>query len=121
MRATSAGMGRASCDVMNRAIFATFVVSSLLVAACSHMSPVKGPDGQEWVAISCSHDVKNCWKAAGDFCPLGYVTADEVQSTRHGLLPFSRRETDEILIHCKAPSVQSAALESRPGAEPRKE
>ena len=105
---------------------ALVVVSSLVVAGCSHssMTPVKGPDGREWIAISCTHGAKNCWQAAGDFCPLGYEMADEVQSTKHGPLPFSRQDRDEILVHCKAPAApppETAALTPRHEALPERE
>jgi hypothetical protein len=102
-------------SVMNRVICSFFAVSFLAVAGCSHaVTPVKGPDGQEWVAISCSHGAKNCWKAAGEFCPLGYETADEVQSSR-GFL-FFKHDKDEMLVRCKAPVNVAAASSPRPAS-----
>jgi hypothetical protein len=93
---------------MNKFILLSFIFSGLAIAGCSQhdLTPLKGPDGQEWVAISCTHGAKNCWKAAGDFCPGGYVAADEVQSTTHGFL-FSSHMRDEMLIRCKAPEANA--------------
>jgi hypothetical protein len=88
-------------NAMHKILVASFLLTSLAFVGCSHVTPVKGPDGQEWVAVSCSHGAKNCWKTAGEFCPLGYDTADEVQSTR-GFL-FFKHQTNEMLIHCKPP------------------
>ena len=80
----------------------SLVFVGLFTAGCSQASltPLKGPDGQQWVAITCSHDAATCWKAAGNFCPGGYIAADEVQSTHRGFL-FSSHMRDEMLIRCK--------------------
>ena len=90
-------------------IFRSFLVGSFLATvACSHAAtPVKGPDGQEWVAITCSHGAKSCWEEAGQFCPLGYETADEVQSS-HGFLVFKHQQ-NEMLVRCKAPPAVAVA------------
>jgi hypothetical protein len=71
-----------------------------LVGGCAsaRLTPVKGPDGQEWVAISCSHGTTSCWEAAADVCPSGYETVDEVQTT-HGFL-FAKHSREEMLIRC---------------------
>jgi hypothetical protein len=89
------------------------ILFCLVVVGCTHssLSALKGPDGQEWVAISCTHSAKNCWQAAGEFCPAGWVVADEVQSTAHGILPFSHHMRDELLIRCKSPSEVAAPAE----------
>jgi hypothetical protein len=101
---------------MNKILVACFALTSLAVAGCSHsVTPVRGPDGQAWVAVSCSHGAKNCWKTAGELCPVGYEVADEVQSTR-GFL-FFKRQTDEMLIRCKAPPTV-AVVSFPPGATP---
>jgi hypothetical protein len=102
---------------MRRFALVLLVISGSLLFGCSstHLTPVKGPDGQEWVAISCSHGAKNCWKAAADFCPIGYETADEVQST-HGFL-FMKHSRDEMLIHCVSPQA-AARVERTPTATP---
>ena len=94
-----------------------FVISAFVSIGCSHtVTPVKGPDGAEWVAISCSHGAKNCWKTAGEFCPLGYETADEVQSTR-GFFVF-KHDKDEMLVRCVAPvTVALAPASTVRGAE----
>jgi hypothetical protein len=91
-----------------------FVILGLFVFGCSraNLTAVKGPDGQEWVAISCSHDVKSCWKAAADFCPFGYETADEQQTT-HGFL-FVRHTRDEMLVHCRSPQAATAGPSRAP-------
>jgi hypothetical protein len=87
------------------------VVSSLFVVGCStQMTPVKGPDGQSWIALSCRDSAKNCWQTAGDYCPAGYDTADEVQSTTHGFLFFGHHSRDEMLIRCRAPETAKADL-----------
>ena len=98
-----AGMRVAVDAGMRNLIIASLLVSGLFVLGCSRaeLSPIKGPDGQEWVAITCSHGAQNCWKAAADFCPNGYETADEVQST-HGFLLF-KHTRDELLARCTSP------------------
>jgi hypothetical protein len=85
---------------MNKIVMSAIVASILGIAGCSHdAAPVRGPDGQEWVALSCSHDARGCWRKAGEFCPTGYDVADEVQST-HGFL-FFKHQNEEMLIRCK--------------------
>jgi hypothetical protein len=105
---------------MRKFIFLSLVFPGLFIAGCSEhdLTPLKGPDGQEWVAISCTHGAKNCWKAAGDFCPGGYIAADEVQSTTRHFL-FSTHTRDEMLIRCKAPDEpqQQASREVKPTAQ----
>jgi hypothetical protein len=94
---------------MNKIVASAIVVSLFALAGCARdASPVKGPDGQEWVAISCSHDARGCWQKAGEFCPTGYEVADEVQST-HGFLLF-KHQKEEMLIRCKAAEVAVVAL-----------
>ena len=91
---------------MRRHWMVSLLIPGLFIVGCSgaRLSPVKGPDGQEWVAISCSHRAQNCWEAAASFCPNGYETADEVQSTHGFLFKHSR---DEMLVRCTSP--QAAA------------
>jgi hypothetical protein len=100
---------------MRKLLLIAAAASALLATACSKpdLMPVKGPDGHEWVAITCSRNARSCWKAAGEFCPNGYESADEVTSTTHGLL-FSTHMRDEMLIRCKGP--ESAAAEAPPRA-----
>ena len=91
--------------VMRKLLFSlALIIPGVFVFGCSKadLTPVKGPDGQEWVAISCSHGAKNCWKAAAEFCPNGYENADEVQTT-HGFL-FAKHTRNEMLVRCKAPT-----------------
>jgi hypothetical protein len=105
---------------MRPILFPIIAVFALPIAGCfgSSMTPLKGPDGQEWVAISCEHGAKSCWKAAGDFCPGGYIAADEVQSTERHLI-FASHTKDEMLIRCKNPgdAAEQAARATTPTAQ----
>ena len=87
---------------MRKIIGLVLVGISILACSRRELTPLKGPDGQEWIAISCTRGAENCWKAAGEFCPNGYINADEVQSTQRGFL-FSSHMRDEMLIRCKSP------------------
>jgi hypothetical protein len=112
-------MSVAEDALMRNLILASLLVSGLLVLGCSRaeLSPIKGPDGQEWVAITCSHGAQNCWKAAADFCPNGYETADEVQST-HGFLVFKHTK-GELLARCTSPlAVVGTARSTRSSVMP---
>ncbi len=93
---------------MRKVIVSSLVGLLLALVGCSHarLTPVRGPDGTEWIAIDCTHGAKNCWEAAAEFCPNGYQTADEVQSSR-GFLLF-RHSHDEMLVHCTAPVAVAA-------------
>jgi hypothetical protein len=104
---------------MRKILVFGLVVSGLFVLGCSkpELTPVKGPDGQEWVAITCSRGAKNCWKAAGEFCPNGYESADEVQSTTHGFL-FSTHMRDEMLVRCKSPEASAEPVRASRHASP---
>jgi hypothetical protein len=87
-----------------RKLLSLAFLTALFTVGCSHrdLTPVKGPDGQEWVAISCRDNASNCWQTAGEFCPNGYEIGDEVQSTSRGFLIFGRHARNEMLIRCKA-------------------
>jgi hypothetical protein len=37
---------------------------------------VRGPDGQDWIAIDCGGTITNCYESAGEECPSGYEIAD---------------------------------------------
>jgi len=101
---------------MSRVILLSLIVPAVFGLGCSKadLTPVRGPDGQEWVAISCSHGARSCWEAAAEFCPNGYESADEVQTT-HGFL-FAKHTRDEMLVHCRAP--QAAAGPVRAPSQP---
>ena len=55
---------------------------ALLGAACAtartHVAHVRGPDGDNWVAISCSQGQSFCLEAAGLECPGGYISGENV-------------------------------------------
>ncbi|HEY1958828.1 MAG TPA: hypothetical protein VGH28_24610 [Polyangiaceae bacterium] len=99
---------------MHKFIACVLAASTLFAVACSQhdLSPIKGPDGQEWVAISCKDSARECWRAAGDFCPGGWETADEVQSRTHGFLIFGHHVRNEMLVRCKAPGPEVARAAS---------
>jgi len=37
---------------------------------------VRGPDGQDWIAIDCGGTITNCYESAGEECPSGYEIGD---------------------------------------------
>jgi hypothetical protein len=104
---------------MRKFIFLS-LLTGLFIAGCSQhdLAPIKGPDGHDWLAISCKNSASACWRAAGDLCPTGYETADEMQSTSHGFLFFGHHMRDEMLIRCKSSEV---AAESQLRAAPKSE
>ena len=83
----------------------TLIACALFVSlvACSHneVTLVRGPDGQAWYGIACSHGAKNCWNTAGDVCPGGYETAESHEVVGGGFLFFGHHERGDMLIHCK--------------------
>jgi hypothetical protein len=49
---------------------------TLALAACTTVTPVKGPDGSShWYAVSCGGSKYNCYQAAAAQCPHGYIVA----------------------------------------------
>ena len=101
---------------MRKIVFSLLAVSCLFAVACAQhdLSPIKGPDGQEWVAISCRDNARECWRAAGEFCPGGWETADEIQTRSHGFLIFGHHMKNEMLVRCKAPEVAQTQPASPP-------
>jgi hypothetical protein len=99
---------------MKKIFLVAFAISGLFALGCtSHdFTAIKGPDGQEWVAISCKDSVQGCWKVAGDFCPTGYDTADEVQTKGHGFLFFGHHVRNEMLIRCKSPTMEKVVAKA---------
>ena len=99
---------------MHRLAFAVVVtVLSLLLASLSGCSnrdsrPVTGPDGKQWLAVTCTDGADNCWKEAAERCPRGYVTADSHHSTTTsaigapsgGLVAYPS-EQGQMLIRCR--------------------
>jgi hypothetical protein len=73
------------------------------VAGCSrtHTAPMRGPDGQTWVAISCRGGLENCWKTAGSMCSAGYETTDVHDVATPELLGLGVRQRGEMLVRCK--------------------
>ncbi len=49
------------------------------LAGCEHSAatPVRGPDGDTWMSITCRKDQENCYERAGEECPTGYDVASE--------------------------------------------
>lgn len=84
--------------------------------ACSHSdhTTVVGPDGQPWIAVTCSHGAQNCWREAGEVCPAGYVKADEAASSGEVAVSDNTgghalpTQHNQMLIQCKAPSRSGA-------------
>jgi hypothetical protein len=100
------GMSVAARLVMHKLIVIGLAFSAVLLGfgcARSEVTSVKGPDGQEWLAISCKDNAQNCWRAAGEVCAGGWETASEVSSQSHGFLFFGRHMRDEMLVRCKTP------------------
>jgi hypothetical protein len=87
------------------------MVGAVAVASCVHVDHVRGPDGKDdWLAVSCSGTRTNCYQAAADECPHGYVIADSaggsttyVSATKNAMF-VSSTEHGDLLIKCKTPS-----------------
>lgn len=83
--------------------FASFVLVALSAVACNRVrvEDVRGPDGGEWVRISCKHMDKKCFRTAASLCPSGYYFADSA-----GPAPSPAREIDgddEASVRASAP------------------
>jgi hypothetical protein len=56
-----------------------WTVATLILCACTSAKKVNGPDGEPgWYAIKCEDDRSNCLEKAGETCPKGYQTAEDV-------------------------------------------
>lgn len=74
---------------------------TLALAACTTVTRVKGPDGTDhWYAVSCGGGKYNCYQAAADQCPRGYILAD----SSGGAVATSNfvGYQGDMLIRCKA-------------------
>jgi hypothetical protein len=62
---------------MRSAHATSLAVLALALAACTTVTRVKGPDGTDrWFAVSCGGGKYNCYEAAAEQCPRGYIVAD---------------------------------------------
>jgi hypothetical protein len=83
--------------------FAFVGLVAFSAVACNRVKvqDVQGPDGGEWVRISCKHMDKRCFQVAANICPSGYYFADSA-----GPAPNRAREVDgddEESIRASAP------------------
>ena len=80
--------------------------TAILVAtvACNriHVEDVKGPDGGEWVRISCRHMDRRCYQTASRMCPSGFYFADSA-----GVAPTHTRKVSEDDAVASAPTPQA--------------
>jgi hypothetical protein len=94
-----------------------FTVIAIGSVACSYRDsrPMTGPDGRQWLAVTCTHGADNCWQEAADRCPRGYVTAEQDHSTtpgtfgNGGTLVTVTQQRGEMLIQCREPPVAPPA------------
>ena len=92
-----------------------FAVVSIGSVACSYRDsrPMSGPDGRQWLAVTCSHGEDNCWQEAAERCPRGYVTADKAGGitegafATNGTLVTFPQQRGQMLIQCREPQVAS--------------
>ena len=81
---------------MLRSRLVTLALGTTLLAAtvaCNRVrvEDVKGPDGGDWVRISCRHMDRRCYQVASRMCPSGYYFAGSA-----GVAPVVRaREVSE--------------------------
>jgi len=78
----------------------------LLASACTPVvtEPVRGPDGTQWVSMTCAGGMQDCWREAGEECPQGYVVADSATLTTAGALYDST--TAQMLFQCRDPAAR---------------
>jgi hypothetical protein len=69
--------------------FVALVALSAMACNRVRVEDVRGPDGGEWVRISCKHMDKRCFRAAANICPSGYYFADSA-----GPAPVHTRTVD---------------------------
>jgi hypothetical protein len=62
---------------------------------------VVGPDGQRWMVVECE-EKKDCWRAAGTWCPAGYVTANEGSDVSSSSVTQKVSTSTAMMIRCKA-------------------
>jgi len=82
---------------------AALALVALSAVACNRVKvqDVRGPDGGEWVRISCKHMDQKCFKTAATICPTGYYFADSA-----GPAPAHARSVsadDEESVRASAP------------------
>jgi hypothetical protein len=104
-------------------------VVALVAAGCAAtVTRVRGPDGDDWLAIECKHSAATCYEAAGEACPNGYIIADirhgSAGSVSYGTVTAQRnfgsyqgftREIyeGEMLIKCRSGRSTAVAREER--------
>src|SRR4051794_18578674 len=71
--------------------FTLVALVALSAVACNRVKvqDVQGPDGGEWVRISCKHMDQKCYRVAANMCPNGYYFADSA-----GPAPTRTRDID---------------------------
>jgi hypothetical protein len=62
---------------MRQTLASSLVAIVVTLTACTTVTRVKGPDGTDrWYAVSCGGSKYNCYEAAAEQCPRGYIVAD---------------------------------------------
>lgn len=63
-------------------LVAAAIAGSLSIAGCSTATPMRGPQGQQWVFIECdSIGLQFCYEKANEVCPQGYKLVKEVNES----------------------------------------
>ena len=81
---------------------------ALFAGCAADATPVRGPDGQTWLSITCRRSQTECYEKAGEECPNGYeVASNSGGSSMHafvagGTLYAGRRYDGEMLVKCKS-------------------
>ena len=85
-------------------MFAALILVALLTGCIKHVRHeiVIGPNGREAISMRCG-DMSKCLKAAGEFCPNGYVNLNQSTNTVGGT-GWTGRQTKTrgiMMIQCK--------------------
>lgn len=71
----------------------------ILLAGCTTVSQVRGPDGKVAYAVNCRADRGACFQKAGELCPTGYTLLDASQGLVMAGTVMAPR--NEMLFSCK--------------------
>jgi len=73
-------------------------LASLLLAGCTQVNTVKGPDGRDALLIDCPSELE-CVQKAGEMCPAGY-NIHTSSTSLHAGGPYSVSSRNQILVTC---------------------